>query len=355
MRRDYYNVLGVKRGATPDEIKRAYRQLALLYHPDRNPEDIDSERRFHEVVEAYETLSDPEKRIRYDRLGPFYKPSGAPPTPEEMGEILSDTFGDLFRKRKRGSRGEDLKYTLKVTLEEVASGTERIISVPRQVRCRPCAGSGADPEMGLRACDACEGTGRSKTRRILRSECARCDGLGQIVVKQCEPCDGTGRHGAEERLKVRVPAGVVTGQKLKLQGRGNAPRGQAEAGDLLVIINVSEHAVFRRRGADLICEVPVTYAEATFGAEVRVPTLKGTTTVRIPQGTATGRLLRLTGRGLPKTERRGKGDLHLKIIVEIPQGLDGEQRKALETFSRLSTPDTHPLRRDFDAFVEERN
>lgn len=353
-RTDYYNILGIKRTASPEEIKKAFRALALQYHPDRNPDDVEAERRFRQVAEAYEVLSDPEQRRRYDRLGPFFKPNGQPPSPEEMSEILGETLGSIFRRRKRGEAGEDLKFTLTVSLEEVASGVERVIEVPRKVICRKCGGDGAAPEDGKRDCQSCDGSGKSKSRRLLSQDCARCDGRGFVVVEKCDRCDGTGRHGLEDRLKVRVPKGVATGQKLKLRGRGNAPRGDAAYGDLYVIVNVAEHPLFRRRGADLICEVPVTYAEAALGADVTVPTLDGATTIRVPPATPSGKLLRLSGRGLPRADRRSAGDLHLKIAVEIPESLTAEQRRELERFSGSLGPDAHPRRRDFDAVIEQR-
>jgi molecular chaperone DnaJ len=354
-RRDYYNILGVKRTATPDEIKKAFRALALQYHPDRNPDDIEAERRFREVVTAYETLSDPEERRRYDRLGPFYTSSGKPPSPEEMSEILGETLGGIFRKRRKGEAGEDLRHTVTVSLEEVASGVERVVEVPRKVICTRCKGERADPDEGRRTCEACDGSGRSQSRRLFSQECARCDGRGFVIVKKCTKCGGSGRHGVEDRLKVKVPRGVATGQKLKLKGRGNAPRGDATYGDLYVIINVAEHPLFRRRGADLICEVPVTFAEAVLGAEISVPTLDAVTTIRVPPATPSGKLLRLTGRGLPRADRRGQGDLHLKIVVEIPTEITPTQRSALEALAETLDPDAHERRRAFNAAVQERS
>ena len=354
MRRDYYNVLGVKKNATPDELKKAFRKLALEYHPDRNPDDLNAEARFREIVEAWEVLGDPEERIKYDRLGPFYKPNGQPPTPDELSEFVGETLGGLFKKKRRGSAGEDLRYTLTLSLEEVAVGGEKVITVPRQVACKRCAGDGADPDEGKKACDACEGSGRSPTRRLFRTDCARCDGRGYILVKRCTRCDGEGRHGVEDKLKVKVPPGVATGQKLKLRGRGNAPKGDHNAGDLLVIVNVADHPLFRRRGPDLICDVPITLSEATLGGAVTVPTLTGTTQVKIPVGTSSGKLLRLSAQGLPRREKRGKGDLHLKILVEIPGELSQDQRTLLERFQQSTSPSNHPRRAAFDQAVQER-
>ncbi len=354
VRRDYYNVLGVKKNATPDELKKAFRKLALAYHPDRNPDDLDADARFREIVEAWEVLGDPEERIKFDRLGPFYKPNGQPPTPDELSEFVGETLGGLFRKKRRGSAGEDLRYTLTLSLEEVAVGGEKLITVPRQVGCKRCNGDGADPNDGKKTCDGCDGSGRSGTRRLFRQDCARCDGRGFVLVKRCSRCDGEGRHGVEDRLKVKVPPGVATGQKLKLRGRGNAPKGEASAGDLLVIVTVADHPLFRRRGPDLICDVPITLAEAVLGGAVTVPTLTGTTQIKIPTGTATGKLLRLSGQGLPRREKRGKGDLHLKVVVEIPQALASEQIELLRRFDSSSTAHNHPRRQAFDKAIEDR-
>ncbi|MCB9762299.1 MAG: molecular chaperone DnaJ [Alphaproteobacteria bacterium] len=343
-RRDYYNILGVKRSATPEEIKKAFRGLALRYHPDRNPDDLDAERRFREIVEAYECLSDPEKRAMYDRMGPFYKPDGRPLTPDELGELVTDALGSLFGKKPDDRPGEDLRYTLTVTLEEVGEGVERTIVVPRQVRCGRCKATGAHPDGGRQPCDACEGSGKSPTRRIFRTSCARCDGRGYILVKACDRCGGEGRHGSEEHLKVRVPPGVATGQKLKLRHKGNDGHGAGVPGDLLVLIEVAEHGLFRRRGADLLCEVPVSFPEAALGARVRVPTLTGPTTILVPPGTPSGKILRLTGRGLPRLDRKGRGDLHLRVLVEIPSRLSAQQRAAVESLSDLTDERSHPLR-----------
>ena len=353
VRPDYYNVLGIQRDADPHQIKKAYRQLAMQYHPDRNPEDEEATRRFNEVNEAYETLSEPESRNRYDRLGPFYHPSGRPPTPEEVGEVLSEAFGGLFRKRRDTDPGEDLRYTLTVSLEDVSTGASRTIHVPRQVCCRRCGATGADPDGGQKTCESCSGSGRSSTRRLLRQACARCDGQGWVRVKNCKTCDGKGRHGSEDRLKVQVPAGVATGQKLKLRGRGNDSRGTGPAGDLLVVINVENHPLFRRRGSDIICEVPMTMAELTMGCELQVPTLGGVTTIRIPPGTAPEKVLRLSAKGLPRVSSGDRGDQHIKLIVDIPTELSPAQKEVIRAFSERITPSDHPQRRAFDAMVEK--
>ena len=355
-RRDYYNVLGVKKTASQDEIKRAFRALAMKYHPDRNPDDVEAERRFREVAEAYEVLGDAEQRSKYDRMGPFFKPSGGPPTPDDLSDFVSEALGGLFGRKPGNKPGEDLKYTLALTLEEVAQGVEREVSVARQCRCTRCKGDGADPSEGRRACEACEGSGKSATRRWMRQSCARCDGRGFVVLKKCDKCEGEGRHGSEDLLKVKVPPGVATGQKLKLRGKGNDGHGDGQAGDLYVVVNVADHELFRRRGADLLCELPVTFVEAATGADIAVPTLEGVATVRVPPGTSAGQVLRLSGRGLPKNAKnKGRGDLHLQVLIEVPSSLDSEQREALKRYAAVTPPQAHPLRAAFDLKVAKRS
>lgn len=357
-RRDYYAVLGVSRSASSEEIKRAFRTHALKYHPDRNPGDAEAERRFREVAEAWEVLGDAEQRLRYDRLGPLFTPSGRPPNPDEINEILKDALNGLFRRRKPGSAGEDLKYTLTITLEDAATGAERTLDVPRTVRCRKCDGTGDHPE-GRTPCAPCGGTGKSATRRLLRSECATCDGRGYLPAKKCDKCGGEGRHPLEDKLKVRIPPGVATGQKLKLKGKGNEPPAfpgttPGPAGDLYVVVNVDDHAIFRRRGADLLCEVPVTFPEVALGADLPVPTLNGTTTIRIPSGTPSGKTFRLPGRGLPAVDGGAKGDLHVRVVVEVPATLSAEQRAAVTALGERLGADAHPARRAWDDALRSR-
>ncbi len=351
--RDFYNVLGVPRNASLDDIKKAYRGLAMRWHPDRNPDNEEVVQRFKDITEAYRTLSDPDKRARYDRLGPLYTPDGRPPRPEEMSEMVGTMFGNLFRRRSTAP-GEDLRYTLTVTIEEVATGVERDILVPRKVRCRRCGGDGADPDGGREPCVPCGGTGKATGPRLFRSECYHCDGRGWKVKTACGSCDGDGRQSVEDAIKVRIPAGVATGQKLKLKAKGDAPRGSGPEGDLFVIVSVADHALFRRRGDDVLVDVPLTFVEAALGADIDVPTLEGKTTIRIPAGTPTGKIFRLAGRGLPHLGRPERGDLHLQVLLETPEGLGGEAREALIRWARSLPVGTHPKRDAFIALVEPR-
>ena len=353
MQRDYYEVLGVRRDASQDELKRAFRALALRYHPDRNPDDLDAERRFKEVVEAYETLSDPGTRKRYDRLGPLYRRDGRPPTPEEVSAMLGRALGGLFRKRGKSGRGKDLDLRIEVALEDVLEGARRNITVARQARCKPCEGTGAAPK-GRKNCDDCGGSGKSATRRWLRSECARCDGRGWISTQRCETCDGMGHHGSEARFEVKVPAGCGNGQKLRLAGHGDEPPGDGPAGDLMVVIAVQEHPLFRRRGTDLFCDLPVSYPQAALGDDVTVPLIDGETTIRLAPGTPSSKQLRLAERGVPPIGGGRRGDLHLRILVEVPQDLTPAQRSDLERLARSFEDRQHPLRAELERLRKER-
>lgn len=358
-RRDYYAILGVDRNADPEDIKKAFRALAMRYHPDRNPDDEDAAQRFREVMEAWECLGDAEQRYRYDRLGPFYRPDGRPPSPEDVSAVVSETIAGLFRRRPPPEKGEDLRYSLAISLEEAALGVERTIEVRRSGPCRRCTGTGAEPDGGSRVCDQCGGSGQGGRGRLLRSECPRCDGQGYVVVQKCAHCEGKGRVEGVDSLKVRVPAGVATGQKLKLRDKGNLPRrGRGKPGDLLVLIEVAEHDLFRRRGGDLFCEVPITVTEAALGTELTVPTLDGRTTIRVPAGTPSGQVLRLAGRGLPGLGEGGRGrrgDLHYKVVVEVPTALSAEDRKLLQELGRSLGHAAYPRRSAYDAQIKGRS
>lgn len=353
-RRDYYAILGVKKTASQEDIKKAFRSLALKYHPDRNPDDAEAERKFREISEAYQVVGDPEQRALFDKLGAFYKPDGKPPTPEDMQDILRDTIGSLLGRKPDTAPGEDIRYTLTVELEDVLTGTEATIEVARQVHCNRCSATGADPNGGSRECETCGGNGRGPGR-ILRTRCARCDGHGYVVIKRCDRCDGSGRHGSVEKLKVKVPKGVATGQKLKLRGKGHAGYGDGQPGDLMVILNVSDHPLFRRRGEDLVCTLPITFEEAVLGGQIDVPTLTGQTRIRIPPGTQSGKVLRLSGRGLPASRGRKVGDLHMEVQVLVPEQLNDAQRAALKDFAKLMVPSNHPGRQEFDRQVHSRD
>ena len=361
--RDYYEVLGVERGASPDEIKKAYRQLALKFHPDRNPGDKQAEERFKEVAEAYEVLSDPEKRARYDRFG--HAPQGMPGGGgfEDMrGFDLADAlrafmrdfggggFGDLFedaggggRVRPRERRGNTLELRLPLTLEEIAKGTEKHVKVRHMRTCSTCKGSGAKPGTSRKTCPKCSGSGQ--IRQVQRSifgqlinvmTCDRCHGEGTVVETPCETCKGEGRVREQSEIAIKVPAGVSSGNFIPLPGMGDAgPRG-GPAGDLIAHIEEIDHPLFARDGDDLIVEVPLSIARAALGGKAEVPTLGGgKALVEIPPGTATGKLLRLRGKGLKSLQRPGTGDLLVRVVVAIPPKLSERAKKLLEEFETL--------------------
>ncbi len=354
-RRDYYAILGVKRDATPDQLKKAFRGLALKFHPDRNPGDPQAERRFREVAEAWGVLSDPEERSRYDRLGPLYRPDGRPPTPEDLNAFVSEALSGLFRRKDKGDRGEDLKYSLRISLEDVAGGLPKEISILRRRRCTRCDATGAEPGAEGRAeCPSCTGTGRSPTRRIFRTACPRCDGRGWLQVQACKRCEGDGMRDQPETLSIQIPAGVATGQKLKLRGQGNESATGGKTGDLFVLIEVREHELFRRRGADVLVEAPLLFSEAALGADLLVPTLDGSTTIRIPAGTPSGKVFRLAGRGLADPRGAKSGDLLVKVLIEVPTHLSTGQADALRSASRTLPASAHPARLAYDEALAAR-
>jgi len=351
--RDLYNILGISKSASPDEVKKAYRSLARRWHPDKNPDDGQAAARFKDINEAYRTLSDPEKRRRYDRLGPLYTEDGRPPKPEDVNEVVSNVFNNIFG-RNRSQKGEDLRYTVSLTLEEVATGVDKEVIVPRFVCCNTCGGDGADPNGGKETCKVCGGSGKG-SGRLFRTACYHCNGQGHVVTKRCPTCGGDGRKGIEDTLKVKVPKGVATGQKLKVSHKGNASRGGGDAGDLFVIVSVADHDLFRRRGDDLLIDLPLTFEDLALGADVTIPTLSGTTSIRIPAGSPPGKVLRLGGRGLPRLGLKTRGDLHVQLALEVPTGLSSAQRDALRAWSADLAPTAHPRRAAFDRAVEDRS
>ncbi len=351
--RDYYNVLGVERTASADDVKRAYRRLAMRWHPDRNAGDQMAEARFKHVYEAYAVLSDAEERARYDRLGPLYQPNGQPPSPEDLSAVVSRVWTNLFGA-KAPAAGDDLRYTVSVTLEEVGKGVTREVVVPRRVRCVPCKGVGARPE-GRKVCETCHGTGKSSGARLLRTSCYPCEGRGYVVTQPCSTCSGEGRTSREEALVVKIPAGVTSGTRLRLAGRGDDPKGDGPAGDAFVIVDVAPHPVFRRRGEDLVLDLPLQLHELALGADVLVPTLEGTTTIRVPPGTPVGTLLRVGHRGLPSLKGSTRGDLFLEVGIEVPTELAPEERTRLLGWASTLPAERYPRRAALAAWLKDRS
>jgi molecular chaperone DnaJ len=360
-KRDYYDVLGVPRGATDEELKKAYRKLALDYHPDRNPDDPGAEERFKEASEAYAVLSDAEKRRAYDRFGfegvGAAGPGGFPGADfAAFGDLFNDLFGDLFgarmggRRAGRGQRGADLRYTHEIELREVLSGVETRISIPRMLRCESCSGSGARAGTRPETCGRCGGSGQAIFQqglfRISRP-CDACRGEGTIVRDPCKSCRGSGRMEGERTLSVRIPAGVEDGMRLRVAGEGEAGIAGGPPGDLYVVIRVRPHPLFVREGSDLVCEVPIPFVHAALGAEIEVPTLEGVVTMRIPEGTQSGKVLRLRGKGLPAVAGGARGDQLVRLFVEVPSRLTKSQRELLEKFAAEGGTDVSPVTKGF--------
>ena len=356
-KRDYYEVLGVSRGANEAEIKSAYRKLAVRYHPDKNPGDDAAEEKFKEAAEAYSVLSDAEQRARYDRFG-HAGVSGAGGAQANWGaqglggieDILGDLFGfgDVFGGRSTGGRrsaaqrGADLRYDLEMTLEEAAAGMTAQLRIPRLEECEACKGAGAAPGTQPETCQTCSGAGQVRYQQGFFSvarTCGQCRGTGKVIKTPCEKCRGAGRVEREKQMEVKIPAGVETGSRLRLAGEGEAGTQGGPAGDLYVVIHVSEHEVFERQGNNLYASIPITFAQAALGAETTVQTLDGQEPLKIPAGTQTGTVFRLKGHGMPALGGRGRGDLFVSVTLVTPTTLTREQRKLLEQLAQIEEKD----------------
>ena len=345
-KRDYYEVLGVSKSADDSEIKKAYRKLAMKYHPDRNQGDADAEVKFKEASEAYAVLHDKEKRSAYDQFGhaAFEGGGGAGGgfgQGSSFGSIFEDVFGDIFssgRGRSQVQRGSDLKYVLDITLEEAVKGTNPKIKIPTLVECMECLGSGAKKGTEPMDCLQCGGSGQVTSRQgffSLQQTCPRCRGAGRVISDPCVKCHGQGRIQERKTLSVKVPAGVDTGDRSRLSGQGEAGPNGGPPGDLYVQIQVSDHPIFTRDGADLYSEVPVSFVDAALGCMLEVPTLEGKVNLKVPHETQTGRLFRLRGKGVDMSKIRGGGlgDLYCKIVVETPVNLSERQKELLREFA----------------------
>jgi len=348
--KDLYETLGVSKGASPDEIKKAYRKLARQYHPDNNPGDAAAEERFKEVQTAYDVLSDAEKRKQYDRFGA----ANGRPGPgggfnfntegfdfADLGD-LGDIFGGLFGGRgrtqqQRGQRGRDLEIEVRLSFEDSLHGVETKIPVELETACRECGGSGAKPGTAPTLCPECHGRGvisESQGLFALSQPCPRCRGNGTVIEDPCPKCRGTGRERRTKRYTVKIPAGVKDGSRIRLRGKGEAGYGGAEAGDLYVVTRVAPSKTFERRGNDLVVEVPVSFTDAAMGANVRVPTPDGPVTVKVKPGTTDGTMLRVKGKGAPKLKGSGRGDLLARVKIQVPKKLSKKQRELLEELKK---------------------
>jgi molecular chaperone DnaJ len=351
-KRDYYEVLEIERQASDQQIKSAYRKLALKFHPDRNPGNKDAEEKFKEAAEAYAVLADPQKRGLYDRFGHAGVSNagggaaGFDPTIfADFSDIfagLGDAFGfgDLFGgRRRRGGpqRGADLRYDLEITFEESAIGTETTVQIPREETCETCSGSGAAPGTSAETCAQCKGSGQLRYQQgflTVARPCPNCRGTGKTIAKPCQSCRGAGRIGRERSLTVKIPAGIATGQRLRLYGEGEHGTAGGPAGDLYVVVHVQEHAFFHRDGDDLYCELTIPFHTMALGGEVKVPTLNGREELSVPGGTQPGARFKLRGKGMPNVSGRGHGDLHVIARVGVPKKLTKEQRLIIEELGR---------------------
>jgi molecular chaperone DnaJ len=373
-KRDYYEVLGITRAAAAEEIKKSYRKLAVQHHPDKNPGDKKAEERFKELSEAYEVLSDPQKRQMYDQFGHAGMGAGAGPGGFDfqggfgggsINDIFGDIFGDLFgasagmgrgagnargRRRGGGRPGDDLRTSIDITFEEAAFGTEKVITVPKTVHCDVCTGSGAKPGTQPETCGQCGGRGEVSFQQgffAITRPCPRCNGMGQTIPTPCTNCSGSGQVKKRSQIAVKIPAGVDSGQRLKLSNEGEAGERGGPPGDLYVVINVLPHDFFTRDEFDVICEVPVTFTHAALGAEIEVPTLEGKVKLKIPAGTQSHKILRLKGKGLTRLGAYGRGDQLVRIIVEVPTKLSHDQKEILRRFEESGAESSHPMHHSF--------
>jgi molecular chaperone DnaJ len=371
---DYYELLGVAKGASEEEIKKAYRKKAMQYHPDKNPGNKEAEEQFKKVSEAYEVLQDEEKRAAYDRYGhaAFAGPGGGPGGPQGGGpggfhdpfDIFREVFGQqggsgggifdqFFGGEGNGGgagRGSDLRYDLEITLEEAAHGVEREISFRKLGECAHCHGSGAEPGSKKATCPTCRGAGQVTTSRgffHVRQACPACHGTGQKFEKVCAKCHGEGRANETAKINVKIQPGVDTGNKLRSSGNGEAGVMGGEPGDLYIVVHVKEHDVFERQGDDLFCEIPIKFTLATLGGTIHVPTMEGKASLKIPAGTQSGTTFRLKGRGMPHLRGGTHGDELIRVQVEVPDNLTSEQRRILEEFARVSGDTDQPMSKGF--------
>ncbi|PYI86427.1 MAG: molecular chaperone DnaJ [Verrucomicrobia bacterium] len=365
-KRDYYEVLGIGRNASDEEVKRAYRKLAVKFHPDKNPDDPHAEEKFKELGEAYDVLMDPEKRAAYDRFGhAAFAPGGIGfgggfHDPFDIfrevfgggfgGGIFETFFGGAGTRTEDRHRGSDLRYDMEITLEEAAFGVQKEIEIEKLGICDKCDGTGAEPGSRAVTCPTCRGRGQVISSRgffQVSQTCPRCRGAGEIIEKPCPQCRGEGRVEKRSRVTLKIPAGIREGSRLRSSSNGEAGIRGGPPGDLYVVIHIKEHKVFQRDGDSLYCEVPIPFSVAALGGEVDIPTLEGKAHLKVPAGTQSGQMFKLRGKGISNIDGRSRGDLLARLIVEVPSRLNAEQRRKLEEFAALCGDDNTPLRKSF--------
>ena len=366
-KRDYYEVLGVKKDASETDIKKAFRQMAKKYHPDVNPGDKTAEGKFKEVNEAYDILSDPQKRSRYDQFGHAGVDPNASAGPFggfggvdfDLGDIFDSFFGGFggrssSRARNAPQKGADIKQRIDLTFEEAAFGVEKELNIPRKETCEKCGGTGAKEGSQPVTCTACRGTGQTQVRQNTPfgqfssvQTCTTCHGEGKIISNPCAQCGGSGTIRKSARLSVKIPGGIDNGQSISLRGEGEPGARGGPRGDLYVTVGVKKHPLFTREDFDVICEMPITFVQAALGSEVEVPTLDGKVKYTIPEGTQTGTVFRLRNKGVPRLGGNGRGDQYVKVLIEVPKKLNEKQKKILRDFSDMSGDDVHDMRRGF--------
>lgn len=367
MKADFYETLGVARGADDKELKSAFRKLAMQFHPDRNPGDEACEHRFKEINEAYECLKDPQKRAAYDRFGHAAFENGGGGGGQGFGggggfaDIFDDIFGEMMGRQRRSSggreRGADLRYNMEITLEEAYAGKTAQIHVPASVSCDECSGSGAKPGTQPVTCAMCSGSGRVRAAQgffSIERACPQCQGRGQTIPDPCGKCAGQGRVTEERSLSVNIPAGIEDGTRIRLAGEGEAGYRGGPAGDLYIFLSLRPHELFQRDGADLFCKAPISMTTAALGGSFEVTTLDGSQTrVKVPEGTQNGKQFRLRGKGMPVLRQPAVGDLYIQVAIETPQNLTRRQRELLEEFEKISSKENNPQSTGFFARMKD--
>lgn len=366
-KRDYYEVLGVQKNVSGQELKSAFRKVALQYHPDRNPGNKDAEEKFKEASEAYEVLSDPERRARYDRFGHAGVGGAAGGDPfgggfqgvninDIFGEIFGDIFGGRGGRGRVSNRGADLRFNLEISFEEAAFGCRPKVPIPRPKKCDTCSGSGSKSGAAPKACGTCGGSGELRFTQgffAVSRPCTDCSGTGAVVPDPCGKCRGSGKVPSEEVIEVNIPPGVDNGTRVRLGGMGEPGDRGGPPGDLYVTVIVREHPLFQREDYDVFCEVPISFTQAALGAKIDVPTLDGKVKMTIPEGTQSGKVFRLKSKGIPHLHSGQRGDQHVRVVVETPTGLTQKQRELLEKFADSSGEEVHPQSKNFFEKVRE--